>query len=91
MLTIHLLARYLSKKLAEARPHVRRVTKTLQKLEKVINAHYKPEKLQGWRREEAEWMKKVIIVSEKKDLPNLYDLTPRSGYHASTLFDTRYG
>ncbi|GJE98479.1 hypothetical protein PsYK624_147110 [Phanerochaete sordida] len=75
---VHNMPRYLCRKLAEARPHVRRVTKTLQKLEKVIDAHYGPEKLQDWRQEEEEWMKKVIIVSEKKDLPNLYDLTPRS-------------
>ena len=73
---------HLKRKLAEANLHLPRVTVTLEMLEEAITKHLGEEKLLSWKEEEKEWLAKVVVVEEKKDLSNPYDLSPRSGQSA---------
>ncbi|EKM57428.1 uncharacterized protein PHACADRAFT_192577 [Phanerochaete carnosa HHB-10118-sp] len=68
----------LVKKLKEGRLHLPRITKALDSLEGALVKFRGQQLLDGWRKEEKEWLEKVVIVEEKKNLPNLYDLVQPS-------------
>lgn len=75
----YLIAASLVKKLKEGRLHLPRITKALDSLEGALVKFCGQELLDGWRKEEKEWLEKVVIVEEKKNLPNPYDLVQPSG------------
>lgn len=76
-------ARFLTRKYKDATTHLPRVTENLQKLEDTIVENLGADGLEAWKAEEKEWKEKVVILSEKKNLLNPYDLEPVSSKCAS--------
>ena len=84
LLTRHSIALSLRKKHDDAKHYFSTFTGVLQKLESTIVEHFGREKLEHWKAEEKDWTKKVIYVSEKKTLPNPYDLEVPNGTAVSS-------
>ena len=82
-LTVRVTADTLVKKFKQAVLHYPRISAAFQKLEVAIIKFRGEEVLNEWKAEEKDWMAKVVVIAEKKNLPNPYDLAAPTGTHTN--------